>query len=103
MISSVKDAITQSGGWIVDFRMFSNVSISLNFEIPVTEIARLYSALKLMDIQWSRDSEGSLPDSLTWQTSLSSETKVVDIRGALQLTFIHNEPDLRIEVPAIPG
>jgi hypothetical protein len=26
-----------------------------------------------------------------------------EIPGTLQVTFVHNDPDLRIEVPPIPG
>ncbi len=31
------------------------------------------------------------------------ELKEAEVTGTLQISFFHDEPDLRIEVPAIPG
>ncbi|HJU55703.1 MAG TPA: hypothetical protein VJ715_14060 [Pyrinomonadaceae bacterium] len=34
---------------------------------------------------------------------LSEEEWASEVTGTLEITFIHDEPDLRIEVPPIPG
>ena len=34
---------------------------------------------------------------------LGGDSQQAEIAGSLQITFIHHEPDLRLEVPPIPG
>jgi len=34
---------------------------------------------------------------------LSAEEGASEVAGTLEITFIHDEPDLRIAVPPIPG
>jgi hypothetical protein len=75
--------------------LFSNVSINLSFEIPASRIGSLRDALELMDLHLSTSSLESIAH--------RSDEPSGDIAGSLHITFIHNEPDLRIRVPAIPG
>lgn len=96
MIARARSAITDSGGWILDAKLFSNVSINLSFEIPASRIDSLLDALESIELHLSPSSLESLAQHRSDQTS-------GDIAGSLQITFIHDEPDLRIEVPAIPG
>ena len=95
MIARARTAITDSGGWILDAKLFSNVSINLSFEIPANRIGSLRDALALIDLHLTTSSLGSIAQHRSDEQS--------DFAGSLQITFIHNEPDLRIQVPAIPG
>ena len=42
LISSVKEAILQAGGYIIHFHMFSNAAICINFEISACNIVDYY-------------------------------------------------------------
>ena len=95
-ISRARSAITDSGGWILDAKLFSNLSINLSFEIPAGRIRSLLDALGLIELYLSTSSLESIAQRL-------SDKNSGDIAGSLQMTFIHDEPDLRIQVPAIPG
>jgi hypothetical protein len=103
MISRVKEAILKGGGFIVDFHMFSNLSICLNFEIAVGKISGLYTELKLTGLQLTEQSHVLLRGCLKQTEQLVEEAGASEVAGTLEITFIHNEPDLRIEVPPIPG
>ena len=96
MISRARSAITDSGGWILDAKLFSNVSINLSFEIPASRIGSLRDALESIELHLSTSSLESI-------ARRHADQQSGDIAGSLQITFIHNDPDLRIEVPAIPG
>jgi len=98
MISRVKEAMTASGGWILDVKQFSNVSACFNFEIPARNAARLSDALSAAGLRLISDTDDSF-SSVSDQTSSDGG----DVSGTLQITFIHDEPDLRIPVPPIPG
>jgi len=100
MIARVRTAITASGAWVVDVNLFSNVSVCFNFEVPSSRVEQLRDALAATDLHFTKESEGSLA-SLPDRDHARSQA--VDVTGSLQITFIHNEPDLRIEVPRIPG
>jgi hypothetical protein len=103
MISRVKEAISTGGGYILDFHMFSNASICINFEVPVGNIEKLYSSLTETSLHLSPESHELLADCCKQLERPGREPKVIDVVGTLQITFIHNEPDLRIECPPIPG
>jgi hypothetical protein len=90
MISQLRDCLTQHNGWIVDFQMFSNLSICINFEISSASVEAFRQSLNLLDAKFTAD---QAPATIT----------ASEIRGTLQMTFTHDQPDLRIEVPAIPG
>ena len=103
MIARVKEAILQGGGFIVDFHMFSNLSICLNFEISAGKICDFSAALKSTELRLTGESNELLADYCQQAEQLSLEAGASEIAGTLEITFIHNEPDLRIEVPPIPG
>jgi hypothetical protein len=100
-ISLASEAINSSGGWVIDSRLFSNVSINFNFEIELKNIRRLYRALTQIDIRLTEKSRAALEE-LSERVSIT-DAPAGDVAGTLQITFIHNEPDLRIEIPPIPG
>lgn len=103
MISLVREAILAGGGHVLDFHMFSNAAICINFEVPAGNVGRLYSSLKATGLRLSQESHDLLSDCRDESGELGERTTAPEIAGALQIAFIHNEPDLRIEVPPIPG
>lgn len=103
MISLVAGAILAGGGYVVDFHMFSNAAISIDFEVTAGNIGRLHSSLKATGLRLSRESDELLSGCGDVLEGLGGAAGARDVAGALQITFIHDEPDLRIEVPPIPG
>lgn len=100
MIELAKDAIAASGGWILDFTMFSNVSICFNFELPFNAVARLRDALAAIELRLSEASTQAFEE---FAGKTEQGTPPAELKASLQITFIHREPDLRIPVPMIPG
>lgn len=103
MISLVGAAILEGGGYVLDFHMFSNAAICINFEAPAGSIGKLYSSLNATGLRLSRESHELLANCRDERDGLGERAAAVDVAGTLQITFIHDEPDLRIEVPPIPG
>ena len=91
--------MNQSGGWITDFHHFSNHSVCINFEIAARDVRALASALASIKLLLSDESA----DALARYREVAPPVGADEVAGTLQVSFIHDEPDLRIEVPPIPG
>jgi hypothetical protein len=103
MISRVREAIAEGGGYILDFHMFSNIMICINFEVSAGNIGRLHSSLAATGLRLDAESRDLLEDCRKQPKRLAENDKDSEVTGTLNITFVHNEPDLRIEVPPIPG
>ena len=89
--SKVMDAISAQGGWVEDVHLFSNIMTTIRFVIKRGKLAALGEALNEAGLQIRAMDEAvqGIADS--------------DCNGSLQVTFVHNEPDLRREIPHVPG
>ncbi len=99
MISSLDEALGIAGGWVMDYKMFSNKTLVIVFELTRSSLAAFYSDLKRLGLKFSRESETVIQGLI----DISPEQSLSMVMGTLQINFIHNDPDLRIEVPAVPG
>ena len=96
VIARVRDTFAAGGGWITDFHHFSNVSLCINFQIPVLKLANLCAAFRQIRLEIT-DERQSVP----FRPPITTDQS--DAAGTLQITFIHEESDLIIPVPPIPG
>jgi hypothetical protein len=97
MTDRVSEAINQAGAWITDFHLYSNILICINIEVPIANLDRLAESLQETGLHLSQE---SLDQLIPANKSTPKETELV---GTLQITFVHNEPDLLREIPAVPG
>lgn len=97
MTARVSEAINQAGDWITDFHLYSNILICINFQVPSANLDRLAATLQETGLHLSQESL----EQLTPANDLMLKEK--ELVGTLQITFVHNEPDLLRYVPAVPG
>lgn len=89
--SSVLDLINTFGGWVEDTQFFSNKMVTIRFVLPQGKIAGLIEMLE------SKHIHAELASPFVVQNAQAEQP------GSIQLTFIHDEPDLVRPVPDIPG
>jgi hypothetical protein len=65
--------------------------------VPNTKLDRLAASLQGTGLDLSQESLEQL------MPANNSTFKEKELVGTLQITFVHNEPDLLREVPAVPG
>lgn len=90
--SFVFDTVNALGGWIDDVQMYSNVMNTIRMTLAAGAYPALIAALRDGGIAVEAppaDPPGIQPEAERMAT--------------LQITFIHDEPDLKREVPAVPG
>ncbi|WP_088892869.1 hypothetical protein [Leptolyngbya ohadii] len=97
MTDRVSQAINQAGAWITDFHQYSNVLICINFEVSIADVGKLSESLQETGLHLSQESLEQL------MAFSESTLKQKELPGTLQITFIHNEPDMLRDIPAVPG
>jgi len=102
IIGSLGEAIGAAGGWILDSKMYSNKSIAIIFELPLLSLKTFYDELNAIELKLTEESEKIFKELSSISLDVKNQS-TLNLTGTLQITFIHNEPDLRIEIPAIPG
>lgn len=98
----IKEAIQDNDGWLVDFKMFSNISICFNIEIKKHGLKKLYGVLENIGMLLNQESEEQR-GKLEQVREEFIETGDSELIGTIQVTFMHKDPDMRIEIPMIPG
>ena len=86
-VAKASRSIAQSGGWIISHTLLSNMAATINFEIPLSKAESFIQ--KLAEAKFQPEVEGETPKS-----------DEGDLRCQLTLTFIHNDSDLKRDVPA---
>jgi hypothetical protein len=95
----VVEGISHAGGWILDHHLYSNISLCIILELPAKDLGPLVRELERagLDLRQSQEAiqkmEPKIHDAMEGQTLV----------GTLQITFLHDEPDLKRQVPPIPG
>jgi hypothetical protein len=99
MIARISDAVQAANGFVMDFRYFSNTALFLEFEIAPSKLPDLQTALAAAGLNFPSRSLESIN-----QYANATEPATTALRKChLSVTFFHDDPDLRIPVPAIPG
>ncbi len=88
-IHKLSTAISQSGGWVSDHTLLSNKAATINFEIDdVPAYKELLSKLDEATLNPSTELE-----------KIGNKNNA--IQGQLTVTFIHDAPDLKRDIPAL--
>ena len=92
-IARVEEAVRRQGGDILDFKMFSNLSLSLMVEMAGGGVVALVDSL----------------GALGWQVEVDPGRDALAagaagrLEGTVQVTFPEGDGELVIPVPAVPG
>lgn len=93
------EAALRDLGWLLDAHPYANLALAVQFEVPAGNLPRLRPALEALPWALSDASLAALAD--------LERSPAPDLPGSLpgsvHITFVHGEPDLRGEVPAVPG
>ncbi len=89
MVDIVEEAIRCTGGWILDFHQFSNISLVLELEVPPRRLGQLLRLLQ----------DGGVIFRPAPELGPGEEDDAV--LGTLQITFVHEEPDLHVPTPPL--
>jgi hypothetical protein len=93
--SAASDAVGEAGGYVLDYKQFPNLAICFTIELPATGFAKLRNKLAELKV--------ILEPPIDEEIALGDETEELDITGSLRIAFLHEEPDLRVPIPAVPG
>jgi hypothetical protein len=103
VVSDLQEAIRAVGGWIVDFSLFSNISVCIVFTTAAHRLAGLLEALKETGVKLEAKGLAATEAIAQQAAAAGVAAELPEFSCTLQVTFIHSDPDLRREVPSIPG
>ena len=98
VMRDLNDAILKAGGWVEGHTLFSNIATTFRLVLPVSALGLFRNAARETGIALDDDSATKLDDLGAGGRSGDEEVSLT-----LNVTFIHDEPDLRRDVPAVPG
>jgi hypothetical protein len=90
----IVEAVEALGGWLEDSTLLSNHAACLNLRMPQAALAGLARGAA---------EAGAVLDAASQARLASGAGGGEERQIALSLTFLHDEPDLRRDVPAVPG
>ena len=91
IIEEIKDVISLSDGYIVNFTMFSDLALSLSIEIPEDEIVKLHASL----------SEIITISPIDTEISFGNSKK--DWFVFMNISFSKGKGELMVKTPDVPG
>jgi hypothetical protein len=97
-LGDANSAISHAGGWLISHTLFSNIAATLRCELPLSGLSIFRDSLDGAAIRLDHDSLHHIDSK-----SESGESPDTEVPLILSITFLHNQPDLRQEVPAVPG
>ncbi|MFZ1680845.1 MAG: hypothetical protein WAT70_07470 [Rhizobiaceae bacterium] len=92
--AAVNDAIVVLGGWVEGHTLFSNVAATFRLVLPARAFGQLAGRLDRLQVRLDAESRAAIA---------ALDPSDADTFAALSVTFIHDEPDLRREVPPVDG
>ncbi len=98
VIAEIGEAISAAGGWIVDHTSFSNIAIAIRFSLPPRGLDEWRRRIEASGVRLDEASLAHLRQA--FEDALENDE---EMSASLNVTFIHDEPDLRQVVPAVPG
>lgn len=97
-MADLNDAIMATGGWVIDHTLFSNIATTFRAAVPQKQLASFFDSLDSLEIHVDEDGKRDIAALLAENRDGLSEMEI-----SLNVTFIHDEPDIRREVPMVPG
>lgn len=97
VVGAIGQAVGDVGGWVDDVNFFSNISIALRSYIPSRKLVEL--GYKLVEIGLKIEPK----DFANLEDAAATNSPGFEVLCSMQITFFHNEPDLRREIPSVPG
>ncbi|MCA9608262.1 MAG: hypothetical protein KC619_21785 [Myxococcales bacterium] len=91
----VRDAFIEAGAFITDAHLFGGMQTTLGFEVEAHHLADLERALADAGVRLDADSVAQLHEAAAHARG--------ELEGTLALVFVRGDPDIRHEVPSVPG
>lgn len=91
------DAVRDAGGWIDDVRFYSNLSAAVRCTVPAGGAGGLRQGMASAGIRLDPESEAALG------AAADGGPPGRELACVIQIRSFHDDPDLRHQVPGVPG
>lgn len=98
LVAQLTDVLNNLGS-VLDSHPFSNLALAVQFEISAQKVAQLRPSLLELPLAFSNSSIAALET----LEKVPASALPGEIVGSISITFAHNEPDLHMHIPSVPG
>lgn len=98
VMADVNDIVAGLGGWIIGHTLLSNIATTFRLALPADRLEAFRAGVAAAGVVLDAESSHVVSDAIAEQHQMDAE-----ITASLNVTFMHDEPDLRREIPAVPG
>jgi hypothetical protein len=98
LVAQLTEVLNRVGS-VLDSHQFSNIALAIQFEVSARGVSQLRHSLLALPLSFSNSSITALE---TIENAQGSELPS-EILGSINITFAHNEPDLLMHIPDVPG
>ncbi len=96
IVPLLRDALVSAGGWVTDYRQFSNKTVCLMFELEESARGALLANFRGTGCVLE-------PATLAQLESPGSSSGPRTCQGTLVVTLVHEDPDEHAVIHAVPG
>jgi len=98
-MADINDAIN-SLGWIEQHVLFSNIQVNFRFHMEAAKLPALAERLDALGVHVDAAASQEIAERVR---KAEGKADAAELPASLAVTFLHNEPDMKREVPAVPG
>lgn len=96
VVEKASAAVQAAGGWIDDVTFFSNISVVIMFSLPPGRSGKFLEAIAISGLEVGAAATVALE-------AAESQLGADAVGCSLQITFVHDDPDSRRTILAVPG
>jgi hypothetical protein len=102
-MAGINDAIN-SLGWIEQHVLFSNIQVNFRFNMAAAKLPALAERLDALGVHLDAAASQEIAELVRKaEGNGGGKADAAELPASLAVTFLHNEPDMKREVPAVPG
>lgn len=96
-VDAVGNAISAANGWLDDVHFYSNIAAVLRCWVPAGKAAELIDHLSRIGLKFDTAAPAEAAEIAV------SVDPATELLVSIQITFVHDDPDLRRHIPSVPG
>lgn len=103
VLLALDEALSRAGTWVLQHNLYSNISVALVVTLEAGSLPELARELGALPLSLYQESRAALEQASAAAAELPEAQREQELHATIEVLFVHDDPDLRHEVPSVPG